>query len=132
MPASSCHIAPAGEALMNARSRYQQAYFQTVATERGPFAALAKQRAVLLTTYRRDGRAVATAVNIAVEGDHAYVRSWDTAGKTKRIRRNPEVEVAPSTMSGKATGPSMHARAELIDGDEARHAADPIEHKHRI
>jgi uncharacterized protein len=37
------------------------------------------QWAVLLTTYRRDGTPVGTPVNIAVEGDHAYVRTWDTS-----------------------------------------------------
>jgi len=102
------------------------------AVDSSAFVHLAKQRAVLLTTYRRDGRAVATPVNIAVDGDHAYFRTWDAAGKTKRIRRNPMVEVAPCTMSGKVTGASMHARARLLDGDEARHAADLIEHKHRV
>jgi uncharacterized protein len=35
--------------------------------------------AVLLTTYKRDGTPVGTAVNIAVEGDRAYFRTWDTA-----------------------------------------------------
>jgi hypothetical protein len=38
-----------------------------------------KQWAVLLTTYKRDGTPVGTAVNIAVEGDLAYFRTWDTA-----------------------------------------------------
>jgi len=117
---------------MNAQGRYQKAYFDTVATQRGPFAALVKQRAVMLTTYRRDGRAVGTPVNIAVESDHAYIRTWDSAWKTKRILRSPEVELVPCTMSGKLTGPSMHARAHLIEGEEAKHAAGLIERKHRI
>jgi len=117
---------------MNAPEKYKTAYFQTVATERGPFGALAKQRAVLLTTYRRDGSAVATPVNIAVEGDRAYARSWNRAGKAKRIGRNPRVELAPCTMSGKVTGPSMSARARIIEADEAKHAASLIARKHRI
>jgi uncharacterized protein len=49
-----------------------------------------KQKTVLLTTYRRDGTPVGTPVNIAVEGDHAFVRTWDTAWKFKRIRNTPE------------------------------------------
>ncbi|MBA3637096.1 MAG: pyridoxamine 5'-phosphate oxidase family protein, partial [Rubrobacteraceae bacterium] len=57
---------------------------------------LVKQWAVLLTTYRRDGTPVGTAVNIVVEGDLAYFRTWATAWKLRRIRNNPEVEFAPS------------------------------------
>ena len=53
------------------------------------------QWAVLLTTYKRDGTPVGTAVNIAVEGDRAYFRTWDTAWKLRRIRNNPRVQFAP-------------------------------------
>jgi PPOX class probable F420-dependent enzyme len=90
------------------------------------------QRTVLLTTYKRDGTGVGTPVSIAVDGDHAYVRTWHTAGKAKRLRNNPEVEVAPSTVSGKATGDAVHARARLLDGAEARHAAKLLGGKNKI
>ena len=52
------------------------------------------QWAVLLTTYKRDGTPVGTAVNIAVEENLAYFRTWDTAWKLRRIHNNPEVEAA--------------------------------------
>jgi PPOX class probable F420-dependent enzyme len=48
-----------------------------------------RQWAVLLTTYKRDGTPVGTAVNIVVEGDHAYFRTWDTAWRFRRIRNVP-------------------------------------------
>ena len=96
------------------------------------FESLAGERAVLLTTHRRNGTEVATPVNIVVEGDHAYVRSWRSAGKTKRIRHDPNVEVAPSTYAGKPKGPALHAHARVIEGEEARHEADLIDHKYRI
>ena len=48
------------------------------------------QLAVLLTTYKRDGTPVGTAVNIVVEGDRAYFRTWDTAWKLSRIRNTPK------------------------------------------
>jgi PPOX class probable F420-dependent enzyme len=91
-----------------------------------------RRKAALLTTYRRDGTPVGTAVNIAVEGDHAFVRSWETSGKIKRIRNNPEVEIAPSTMSGKPTGAAIRARARLLSGAESAHAGKLIERKHPI
>jgi uncharacterized protein len=55
------------------------------------------QWAVLLTTYKRDGTPIGTPVNIAVDGNRAFVRTFDTAWKLKRIHNNPEVEIAPST-----------------------------------
>jgi uncharacterized protein len=92
----------------------------------------AEQPTVLLTTYRRDGTPVGTPVNIAVEGDHAFIRTFDRAWKAKRLRNNPDVEVAPSTQSGKATGPAVLARARLLEGAEAKHAAGLLARKNRI
>jgi len=91
-----------------------------------------RQRAVLLTTYRRDGTPVGTPVNIAVEGDRAFFRTYNRAWKAKRIRNNPNVEIAPSTMRGKPTGPSIRAKARLLSADEAKIAAKAIARKHRI
>jgi uncharacterized protein len=81
-----------------------------------------EQWAVLLTTYKRDGTPVGTAVNIVVEGDHAYFRTWDTAWKLKRIRNNPRVEVAPSTALGRPTAPAIRARARVLEGQESARA----------
>jgi PPOX class probable F420-dependent enzyme len=87
---------------------------------------------VLLTTYRRDGTPVGTPVHIAVDGDRAFVRTWDTAWKLKRIRNNPEVEVAPSTMRGVPTGSAVHARARVLEGAEAAYAARALARKHPV
>lgn len=87
---------------------------------------------VLLTTYRRDGRPVGTPVSIAVDGDRAFVRTWDTTGKFKRIRNNPEVEVAPFTVLGRPTGPAVRARARVLKGDESARAARLLVRKHPI
>lgn len=83
---------------------------------------LAGQRNVLLTTHRRDGTPVGTPVHVAVEGDRAYVRTWDTTGKIKRIRNNPKVEMAPSTVLGRPTGPGIRARARILGGEESARA----------
>src|SRR5215211_7606696 len=69
------------------------------------------QWAVLLTTYKRDGTPVGTAVNIAVQGDRAYFRTWDTAWKLRRIRNKPEVEFAASTARGRVLEGEGSARA---------------------
>ena len=92
----------------------------------------ASQRTVLLTTYRRDGRPVGTPVSIAVEGGRAFIRTYDRAWKVKRLGRNPEVEIAPSTSFGKPTGPAIHARARLLTEQEAVPAARALARKNRI
>jgi len=91
---------------------------------------LARQWAVLLTTYKRDGTPVPTPVNIAVEGDHAYVRTYDRAWKNKRMQHDPRVEIAPSTWRGRPTGPGIAATARLLSGEESAHAGRLIDRKH--
>ncbi|MGH9855402.1 MAG: PPOX class F420-dependent oxidoreductase [Blastocatellia bacterium] len=91
-----------------------------------------EQRTVLLTTYRRDGTPVGTPVNIVVDGARAFVRTWDTAWKLKRIRNNPEVEIAPSTFRGEPTGPAIRARARELSGDESVRAGRLLARKYPI
>ena len=91
-----------------------------------------KRRTALLSTYKRDGTTVATPVTIAVDGDRAYVRTWDSAWKAKRMRNNPAVLVAPSTVRGRVTGPTIGAHARLLDGDEAARAARAIARRQPI
>ena len=93
---------------------------------------LARQRTVLLTTYRKDGTPVGTPVNIVVRGDHAYFRTYDKAYKTKRMARNPQVEVAPSTYSGKATGPAVQGRVRLLSDEESKPVRRMLARKHRF
>jgi Pyridoxamine 5'-phosphate oxidase len=97
-----------------------------VATATTPaLAALVRQKTVLVTTYRRDGRPVGTPVSIAVDGDHAYIRSFERAGKTRRIRHNPSVAVAPSTAPGPTDRPGRpgHGPAPGRRGGQARRPA---------
>jgi PPOX class probable F420-dependent enzyme len=93
---------------------------------------MARTWTVLLTTYRRDGRAVPTPVNLAVEGDRAYFRTYDKAGKTKRIRNNLLVEVAPCSPRGTPRGPGHTAGARLLEGAEDQHARDVLEREYPV
>ncbi len=93
---------------------------------------LVRQRTILLTTYRRDGTPVGTPVHVAVEGDRAFVRTWDTTGKLKRIRRNPEVEICPSTVGGRPTGATIRARARVLEGEESAHAGRMLARKYPV
>ncbi|MFE6282027.1 PPOX class F420-dependent oxidoreductase [Streptomyces sp. NPDC057877] len=88
-----------------------------------------KPYAALLTTCRRDGTGVGTPVNLAVDGDHAYFRTPGTAWKVERLRDNPEITLAPCTVRGRPTGPTIQARA----GDpEDRRAARLPRRRHPV
>jgi uncharacterized protein len=91
-----------------------------------------KAKTILLTTYKRDGTAVPTPVSVAFDGDRAFFRSYDKAWKTKRLRNNPRVEVAPATLRGKPLGPPVQAQATLLEGDQAGIAARALARRHRV
>jgi PPOX class probable F420-dependent enzyme len=99
------------------------------ATDLAPFN---RQKTVVLTTYRRDGTPVGTPVSIAVDGGHAYVRSFERAWKTRRIRNNAAVLVAPATMRGIPTAPAVAATARRLDGRESRQAARALARKYPL
>ncbi len=92
----------------------------------------AEQKTILLRSFKRDGTPVGTPVNIAVEGDHGFIRTYDVAWKAKRMRNNPEVEIAPSTFRGTPTGPAVRGQVRLLEGEDARHAAELLARKHRF
>jgi PPOX class probable F420-dependent enzyme len=83
------------------------------------FRALAGARYVSLTTFRRDGTAVATPVCMVMDGARMYVQAGRDSGKVKRIRRSPQVEVAPCRARGQVTGPPVPAVAWVAEGGEA-------------
>jgi PPOX class probable F420-dependent enzyme len=87
------------------------------------------QQTVALTTYRRDGTPVNTPVSIAIDGDRAFIRTYEKAWKVRRMRNNPEVEVAPSTQRGEPTGPAIHARAKQLDAADSLVAAHALARK---
>jgi PPOX class probable F420-dependent enzyme len=98
----------------------------------GYFAPLLGATYIQLTTFRRNGAGVPTAVHIVLDGDHAFFRTWNTTGKAKRIRRDPHVRVAASTILGRPRGPVLAARAYLLDGEASDRAARLLASKHPI
>jgi len=90
------------------------------------------QKTVVLTSYRRNGTGVPTAVNIAVDGDRAFAKTYASSGKYKRIRRDPHVTVAPSTARGIPTGPALPMTARFVEGADHDLARRLIEGKHPI
>jgi PPOX class probable F420-dependent enzyme len=95
-------------------------------------APLKDAKTILLTTYKRDGAAVSTPVSIAFDGDRAFFRSYDKTWKTKRLRRNPHAQAAPSTLRGEPTGLPIPVYATLLEGEQARVAARALSRRHRV
>jgi len=83
---------------------------------------LKKARVGLLTTYRRNGEAVATPVSIAVRAGGVYFVTAATSGKARRLRARADVTVAPCTVHGRQTGPATSGQAHQLSGAERRRA----------
>lgn len=77
-----------------------------------------------LTTYRKTGAPVSTPIWFAQVGDHLYCLTEPAAGKLKRLRNNPKVDVAPSNARGKPQGPSVPALARELTVETERQVAD--------
>ena len=81
-----------------------------------------------LETFRKTGVGVPTPVWFARDVLRNaptitvfYIYSEADAGKVKRIRNNPKVQVAPCTMRGDVRGAWIDGRARICEDDEAAH-----------
>ena len=94
---------------------------------------LATERYVLLTTFRKNGQAVATAVWIAAlaDGSLGFTTGGDS-GKVKRIRNSPRVLLQPCDVRGRvATGSTAtEATARVVEGAECAPVTKAIRKKY--
>lgn len=74
---------------------------------------LGTEKYVLLTTYRRDGRAVPTPLWVVPDGAGLALWTVNGSGKVKRIRNNGRVTVAACDVRGKVTGEAIEANARI-------------------
>jgi uncharacterized protein len=93
-------------------------------------AAIEHQKYISLTTFRKNGQGVATPVWFGEENGKLYVMTRSDMGKTKRIRNNPQVRVAPCTIRGRVTGPEFAATARILPKEEHAHARQAINRKY--
>jgi len=71
-----------------------------------------------LVTYRKDGRSVHTPVLSTPRGGDLLIQTHDTAGKLKRLRHNPVVEVTPCDGRGRHLGKAERGTARILDSAE--------------
>jgi PPOX class probable F420-dependent enzyme len=82
------------------------------------FAPLLKENYVSLTTFRKNGVAVATPVGFVESHGTIYVRTSAATGKVKRIRNSGRVMLAPCSAGGKVVGSQVEGKASLLSDQE--------------
>ena len=90
------------------------------------------QKYISLKTFRRSGLPVATPVWFGEENEKLYVMTRSDMGKTKRVRNNPKVTVAPCTSRGKVTGTEFPATARLLPPGEFDRARKTLTRKYLL
>lgn len=90
------------------------------------------QKYICLTTFRKSGVGVGTPVWFAERDVKLYVKTRIDSGKSKRIRNNPNVRVAPCNIRGKITGPEFAGKARILSKDESKLAHDAVNRKYLL
>jgi len=95
-----------------------------------PIAQFADAKYLNLETFRKTGVGVRTPVWFAQERNIFYIYTLPDAGKTKRIRNNPKVRVAPCDMRGNLRGAWVGARARICNEPETAHGQELLRRKY--
>jgi len=85
---------------------------------------------ISLTTFRKNGAAVATPVWFGEESGKLYVMGNANSGKHKRIRNNPQVRLASCTIRGRVTGPEFAGKARILPESDRARARQTINRKY--
>jgi PPOX class probable F420-dependent enzyme len=85
----------------------------------GGFDALVDERSVLVTTFRRDGRAVATPVWHVVWPGRVCFSTPASTGEVQRLWRETRVTMTAYDRKGAPHGPTFDGRARFVDGAAA-------------
>ena len=80
---------------------------------------LLKAKFICLETYKKNGEPVRTPVWFTVEGGKVYFHTPLKSGKVKRLRRNPNLRLAPCTRTGKVIGDWLKGKATELDEQES-------------
>ncbi|MGB3484834.1 MAG: PPOX class F420-dependent oxidoreductase [Mycobacterium sp.] len=96
---------------------------------------IAAEKFVSLTTFRRDGSAIATPMWIIRDGTALVAWTPADSGKVTRLHRDPRVELSPCGRTGKvaADAPVLRGTAEVLtEAATVSHAAALIKDKYGL
>ena len=81
---------------------------------------LGSEKYALLTTFRKDGRAVPTPLWVLPSGAGVAFWTVSDSGKCKRIRNSGRVTVAACDMRGNVSGEAVEGRARFGDATDLK------------
>ncbi|WP_068163883.1 PPOX class F420-dependent oxidoreductase [Rhodococcus phenolicus] len=99
---------------------------------RPSFADLAAAKYVLLSTFRKNGTAVPTAVWAAADGDRLLVWTATASHKVTRLRRDPRITLAVCDARGKPRSAAVPGTAVVLDDAGTEHTRAVIARKYGI
>lgn len=85
-----------------------------------------------MTTFRKDGTPVPTPVWVGLDGAELIVWTQATAGKVKRIRNNPSVELAACDLRGRPRGETVRGTARILDDNGTERGRRVLRKKYGI
>lgn len=100
--------------------------------EAKPLDALAAGKYLLITSYRKNGTAVATPVWAVRDGDSLGVWTVADSWKVKRIRARADILAGPCDVRGNPTGAQLPATAELCDAETTERYRKLIARKYGV
>jgi len=104
------------------RMRSPQATHVAEAAPTGSLLDLRGHKYCVLVTYKKSGEAVPSALWFGTGNDKVYFQTGATSAKVKRIRRNPQVRVAPATMRGRPLAAPFVGTARVLSSEEGHEA----------
>jgi uncharacterized protein len=87
---------------------------------------------VLVTSFRKDGRAVRTPVWVVRDGDAIAIWTVHDSGKVKRIRRDGTVLVGPCDVRGRLTGDQVPGHATVLGATDSARIKDHLRRKYGL
>jgi PPOX class probable F420-dependent enzyme len=110
---------------IRSRSAYGVATKPAIA---GGFDSLRDHKYAVVVTFKRNGQPVPTPVWFGLDdAGRMYVRTPRDAAKVKRLRHDPRVRVAPSTVRGRPLASAVEGTARVVPPTEEAHAEDSIQ-----
>jgi uncharacterized protein len=85
-----------------------------------------------VTTFKRDGRGVATVVWFVVRDGKVYFRTPANTGKVKRLHHNSSVSFFACDRDGRRTGPTFLGTARLFDPPAGRELVPALDGKYGL
>lgn len=84
------------------------------------------QQYLNLETFRKSGAGVKTPVWFVQDAGSLFVRTDAVSAKVKRIRKNPQVSIAPCKVNGVVLGDWIQATARIVDEEEIDRKVDRL------